>query len=76
MIKTCFSLGQFKIHLDAPALASRPSHLSGRRRVVIACGVMEPELTKVLAEGEEYMEILYLDQVLHRTPTKLFGQLQ
>src|SRR3990170_7305385 len=28
MIKTSFPLGQFKIHLDAPALASCPSHLS------------------------------------------------
>ncbi|MBU2054311.1 MAG: DUF1638 domain-containing protein [Proteobacteria bacterium] len=46
------------------------------RRVVIACRVMEPELKQVLAEGREEVEILYLDQALHRTPTKLLGQLQ
>jgi hypothetical protein len=46
------------------------------RRIVIACRVMEPELTKVLAEGGEEVEVLYLDQALHRTPAKLLGQLQ
>ena len=46
------------------------------RRVVIACRVMEPELNRVLAEGGEGAEILYLDQALHRTPTRLLGQLQ
>lgn len=46
------------------------------RRVVIACRVMEPELKQVLAEGGEEVEILYLDQALHRTPTKLLDQLQ
>jgi hypothetical protein len=45
-------------------------------RVVIACHVMEPELNQVLAEGGEEVEILYLDQALHRTPTKLLDQLQ
>ncbi|MCX5825448.1 MAG: DUF1638 domain-containing protein [Deltaproteobacteria bacterium] len=47
-----------------------------KRRVVIACRVMEPELNQVLAEGREEVEILYLDQSLHRTPTKLLDQLQ
>jgi hypothetical protein len=46
------------------------------RRVVIACRVMEPELNRVLAEGGEDVEILYLDQALHRTPNKLLGLLQ
>jgi hypothetical protein len=48
------------------------------RRVIIACRVMEPELQQVLAEGggEEPVEILYLDQALHRTPNKMLGQLQ
>jgi len=46
------------------------------RRVVIACRVMEPELERVRAEAEEEVEILYLDQALHRTPTRLLGQLQ
>jgi hypothetical protein len=46
------------------------------RRVVIACRVMEPELTQALAETGGEVEILYLDQALHRTPAKLLGQLQ
>ena len=46
------------------------------RRVVIACRVMEPELNRVLAEGGEGAEIIYLDQALHRTPAKLISQLQ
>ncbi len=47
-----------------------------RRGVVIACRVMEPELNQVLAEGGEAVEILYIDQALHRTPAKLLDQLQ
>jgi hypothetical protein len=49
------------------------------RRVVIACRVMEPELNQVLAEageGEDRPEVVYLDQVLHRTPTKLLTLVQ
>ena len=49
------------------------------RRVVIACRVMEPELACVLAEegaGEGVPEIVYLDQVLHRTPGKLLSLVQ
>lgn len=46
------------------------------RPVLIACRVMEPELQQVLAEGGEAPEILYLDQALHRTPTKMPGRLQ
>lgn len=46
------------------------------RRVIIACRVMEPELTRVLAEGRGEAEILYLEQALHRTPSKLLGRLQ
>jgi hypothetical protein len=30
VIRACFPLGQFEIDLDAPALASRPSHLIKR----------------------------------------------
>jgi hypothetical protein len=52
------------------------STVHGGRRVVIACRVMEPELNQVLAEGGETVEILYLDQALHRTPSKLLDQLQ
>jgi hypothetical protein len=47
-----------------------------KRQVVIACRVMEPELKQVFSETEEDVEILYLDQALHRTPTRLLGQLQ
>ncbi len=51
------------------------------RRVVIACRVMEPELTRVLSEAEEGTgddcpEIVYLDQALHRTPGKLLSLVQ
>ena len=52
------------------------STVRGGRRVVIACRVMEPELNQVLAEGAETVEILYLDQALHRTPAKLLGLVQ
>ena len=52
------------------------STVRGGRRVVIACRVMEPELNQVLAEGGETVEILYLDQALHRTPAKLLGLVQ
>ncbi len=60
--------------MDYPRIEE--STLCQGRRVVIACRVMEPELTKVLVEAEEEVEVLYLDQALHRTPTKLLGQLQ
>jgi hypothetical protein len=60
--------------MNYPRIAE--STVRGGRRVVIACRVMEPELTQVLAEREEQVELLYLDQALHRTPTKLLDQLQ
>ena len=47
-----------------------------KRGVVIACRVMEPELDQALAEGGDEVEILYLDQGLHRTPAKLLGLVQ
>jgi hypothetical protein len=49
------------------------------QRVVIACRVMEPELTQVIAhegEGDGGLEILYLEQLLHRTPGKLLRLVQ
>lgn len=49
------------------------------RRVVIACRVMEPELNHLLAEageGDEGGEVVYLDQLLHRTPGKLLDLVQ
>ena len=49
------------------------------RNVIIACRVMEPELSYLVA-GEKRdingTEIFYLEQALHRTPAKLLGQLQ
>lgn len=48
------------------------------RRVVIACRVMEPEITQVLAEKRDTddVEVIYLDQALHRTPRKLLDLVQ
>jgi hypothetical protein len=50
-----------------------------RRRVIVACRIMEPELTHVLSEkngAEDGADILYLEQSLHRTPEKLRAQVQ
>ena len=47
--------------------------------MVIACRIMEPELTHArleLKEGDEDLEILYLDQLLHRTPGRLLSLIQ
>jgi hypothetical protein len=58
---------------------SAESAVRKARRVVIACRVMEPELTRVLSEAtaeEDTPEIVYLDQVLHRTPQKLLSLVQ
>jgi hypothetical protein len=58
---------------------STESAVRKARRVVIACRVMEPEFTRVLSEGgqeEDRPEIIYLDQVLHRTPGKLLSLVQ
>lgn len=49
------------------------------RRVVIACRVMEPELTHLISEGggeDDGVELVYLDQSLHRTPGNLLGLVQ
>jgi hypothetical protein len=48
------------------------------RRVVIACRVMEPEMNRALREGgdAEGVEVMYLDQALHRTPRKLLDLVQ
>lgn len=50
--------------------------LSGKKRIVIACRVMEPELKRIQAEDGKEVEILYLDQALHRTPSRILSQLQ
>ena len=48
---------------------------TGGRPVIIACRVMEPELEAVRA-GAQAVEIIYLEQGLHRTPKKLPGMIQ
>ena len=58
---------------------SAESAVRKARRVVVACRVMEPEFTRVLSEGgaeDDRPEIVYLDQVLHRTPGKLLSLVQ
>ncbi len=44
-------------------------------RVVIACRVMQAELEEVRG-GDSSIEIIYLDQALHRTPGKMPGLIQ
>ncbi|MHB9099550.1 MAG: hypothetical protein ACYC5X_17210, partial [Syntrophales bacterium] len=59
-------------------MSAEPSVRKGRR-VVIACRVMEPELNHVIAEegGKDGgLDIVYLDQLLHRTPGKLLDLVQ
>jgi hypothetical protein len=49
------------------------------RTVVIACRVMEPELTRCVSErngADDSTDILYLEQDLHRTPDKLIIEVQ
>jgi hypothetical protein len=45
------------------------------RRVVIACGVFEPEL-EALRVGDSGIEVRYLDQNLHRTPEDMPALIQ
>jgi hypothetical protein len=44
-------------------------------RVVIACRVMQEELTEAL-NGDARVEVIYLDQALHRTPQKMAALVQ
>jgi hypothetical protein len=46
------------------------------RRVVIDCRVMGPELTRNQQEEGEAVEVVYLDQTLHCTPSRLLDPLQ
>jgi hypothetical protein len=43
--------------------------------VLVACRVMEPELEE-LRKGRAHVEVLYLEQSLHRTPQKMAGRVQ
>jgi hypothetical protein len=56
--------------MEKPAPLQRPE-----RRVIIACRVMEPELEALRFVAPE-IEIIYLEQGLHRTPKKLPGMIQ
>ena len=58
-----------------------PEEARGRegRCVVIACRVMEPELTHVFSgerKDDEEVDIRYLDQTLHQTPGKILRLVQ
>ena len=49
------------------------------RSIIIACRVMEPELTHVVSErneADDCTDILYLEQALHRTPGRLLMKVQ
>ena len=49
------------------------------RSIIIACRVMEPELSYLLSEkngADDRTDILYLEQALHRTPDKLLVKVQ
>ncbi len=69
---------------DSPADVPLPGWLGmektvplppSERRVIIACRVMEPELEAVRA-GAPAVEVIYLEQGLHRTPKKLPAMIQ
>jgi hypothetical protein len=55
-------------------MPERPSERK-ERRVIIACAIMKPELEAVRA-GVDHLEIVYLEQGLHRTPQKMPSQVQ
>jgi len=46
-----------------------------KRVALVACEVMKPELERV-RETNSHVEILYLEQSLHRTPLKMPGRVQ
>jgi hypothetical protein len=48
---------------------------SSARVVLVACRVMEPEL-EGLRKDRNNVEVLYLEQSLHRTPQKMAGRVQ
>lgn len=52
---------------------STPTH--PEKRVIIACRVMEPEM-EAARIGAPAVEVIYLEQGLHRTPKKLPGMIQ
>jgi len=63
--------------MDCPRTSE--STMSQKRRVVIACRVMEPELAHCVSEMNgvtDGIDILYLEQSLHRTPDKLTVKVQ
>jgi len=52
-----------------PTAADRPS--VDRRRLVVACRSLRPELEQLRGENEDAVEIRYLPQQLHRSPDRL-----
>jgi hypothetical protein len=48
---------------------------TSKRLVLVACQVMEPELER-LRKDRNYVDVLYLEQSLHRTPQKMAGRVQ
>jgi hypothetical protein len=49
--------------------------ITGGRIALVACRVMEPEL-EAARQGNQLVEIFYLDQGLHRIPQKMADQVQ
>ena len=49
--------------------------ITGGRIALVACRIMEPELEAV-RQGNQLVEIFYLDQGLHRIPQKMADQVQ
>jgi hypothetical protein len=56
-------------------MANPPAFAPRSPRLVIACRVMEPELSH-LSQGAEGLGIVYLDQSLHRTPQDMAPLIQ
>ena len=46
-----------------------------KRIALVACEIMKPELERI-RENNNHVEILYLEQSLHRTPQKMPARVQ
>lgn len=56
-------------------MGKKPSSQMQGPLVIVACRVMQPEL-EYLRNGNNRVEVLYVDQGLHRTPRKMAGSVQ
>lgn len=56
-------------------MSTNTSEKINGRLAIVACQVLEPELESIRKNHED-VEILYLDQGLHRTPQKMAAQVQ